>query len=463
MWDQGLCSSWACCSPPAWSPGARPTRGRCLLRTGSGNIAVDRTLTFGVFGPPEEVNAYESLVAVYNSLYDDAEMDVESYPSREAFMGTMRETGEVPDVFLASDRDLAWLEQEQVLQPVDSLLLDRGVDFGDLYSRDSVLAFSAESRLQCMPVGISPMVMFYNSELVDFDAMVQRGLSAPAENGVTWNFDQFTAAAEFASRPGRGTRGIYVEPSIEGIAPFVYSGGGEVYDDPTLPTSLTFSDDGSRSALEAVLPVLRDPRLTLSEQQLEKRSALEWFERGKLAMIPGYRAWVPQLREVTGLEWDVIQMPSVERAATVADLTGMCVSAGTRNATAAADFLVHMSSAVSVRRVAAEGYLVPANLEVAYSLDFVQPGRAPDHAQVFTNAVRSVVLPPLIDDEPELELSVSQELAELLIAPVLADLDELTARIDQESRSVLDPDRYAEEQAVREAEESASPSATESP
>ncbi len=209
--------------------------------------------------------------------------------------------------------------------------------------------------------------------------------------------------------------------------------------------------------------MLRDPRLTLSEQQLEKRSALEWFERGKLAMIPGYRAWVPQLREVTGLEWDVIQMPSVERAATVADLTGMCVSAGTRNATAAADFLVHMSSAVSVRRVAAEGYLVPANLEVAYSLDFVQPGRAPDHAQVFTNAVRSVVLPPLIDDEPELELSVSQELAELLIAPVLADLDELTARIDQESRSVLDPDRYAEEQAVREAEESASPSATESP
>ena len=108
--------------------------------------AVDRTLTFADFGPAPEVEAYRSLVSVYNSLYDDAEMEVVSYSSRQEFMGTMRESGEVPDVFLASGRDLKWLEDRQVLQPVDQLLLERGVDFGDLYSRDSVLAFSAESR-----------------------------------------------------------------------------------------------------------------------------------------------------------------------------------------------------------------------------------------------------------------------------------------------------------------------------
>ena len=55
----------------------------------------------------------------------------------------------------------------------------------------------------------------------------------------------------------------------------------------------------------------------------------------------------------------------------------MCVSAATGNTTAAADFLVHMASSVSVRRVATEGYLVPANLEVALSPDFLQPGPRP--------------------------------------------------------------------------------------
>jgi multiple sugar transport system substrate-binding protein len=123
----------------------------------------------------------------------------------------------------------------------------------------------------------------------------------------------------------------------------------------------------------------------------------------------------------------------------------MCVSAETGNVSAAADFLVHMSSSVSVRRVASEGYLVPANLEVALSQDFLQPGRAPDNAEVFTNAVRSIVLPPLIEDEAALELAVSDSLEEMLTVPVIDDLEALTQRIDEESRVVLDPEGLAEE------------------
>ena len=174
---------------------------------------------------------------------------------------------------------------------------------------------------------------------------------------------------------------------------------------------------------------------------------MEWFEAGELAMIAGYRSEVPRLREVVGLQFDVIQMPGIERSATVGDLSGMCVSADTGNVTAAADFLFHMASGVSVRRVASEGYLVPANLEVAFAPEFVQPGLAPDHAAVFTNAIRTIVLPPLIDDQAELELAVGESLDELLTAPILTDLEELTAQIDLESRSVLDPERYAEETA----------------
>ena len=430
----------ACESTPGAIPPPEETR----------SPPVDQSLTFGVFGTENEVAAYESLVEVYNSLYEGATMSVESYPSREIFMGTLRESGEVPDVFLASGRDLAWLEDGQVLQPVDSLLLERGVDFGDLYSRDAVLAFSAASRLQCMPVGISPMVIFYNTELVDFDTMEARGLPVPDQERVSWGFEAFMAAAEFASKPRGGTRGIHVAPTVENLAPFLYAAGGEVYDDPTDPTSLAFSSEDSRSALEEVLPVLRDPRLTLSNEQLRRRSPMEWFTRGKLAMIQGYRSDVPRLRRASGLRFDVIASPTVDRSATVGELTGMCVSGGTANITAAADFLVHMTSSASLRSVASEGYLVPANLEVAVSPAFLQPGLAPDHAQVFTNAVRSIVLPPLIDDEPELELMVSESLEELLTAPILADLEALTTKIDQESRKVLDPEGLAEESAASE-------------
>lgn len=405
----------------------------------------DRTLTFGVHGPEEEITAYRSLVAVHNSLDDDVQITVEEYPSRNAFVSEARKSGEVPDVFLASGRDLAWLQEEQLMQPVDSLLIERGVDFGDLYSRDAVLAFSADTRLQCMPVGISPMVIYYNTELVDFDRMELRGRPVPDEERLTWNFEAFTAAAEFASRPRRGTRGIHVEPTLESLAPWVYAAGGELYDDPADPTTLTLSDEATRAALETVLAVLRDPRLTLSDEQLRRRSALEWFERGKLAMLPGYRDLVPRLRQVEGLQFDVIAMPNIERSATVGDTSGMCVSAETGNLSGAADFLVHMTSQVAVRRVTAEGYLVPANLEVALSRDFLQPGLAPDHARVFTNALRTIVLPPLLTEEAALEQAVHRRLNALLTAPILADLEALTAHIDEESREVLDPEGLAEE------------------
>lgn len=427
----------ACEADPGPTPDPEPTPAT--------SAPTDRTLTFGVHGPEDEVSAYRSLVAVHNSIYEDVRITVEDYPSRHAFLSEVRSSDEVPDVFLASGRDLAWLQQEQLVQPVDSLLIERGVDFGDLYSRDAVLAFSADTRLQCMPVGISPMVIYYNTELVDFDRMGLRGRPVPDEERLTWSFEAFTAAAEFASRPRRGTRGIHVEPTLEMLAPWVYAAGGELYDDPVSPTTLTLSDDDTRAALETVLGVLRDPRLTLSDEQLRRHSALEWFERGKLGMLPGYRGLVPRLRQVEGLQFDVIAMPSIERSATVGDTSGMCVSAETENPSGAADFLVHMTSPVSVRRVTAEGYLVPANLEVALTRDFLQPGLAPDHARAFTNALRTIVLPPLLTEEAALEQAVHRDLDALLTAPILADLDALTTQIDEESREVLDPEAAAEE------------------
>ena len=414
-------------------------------------VPVDRTLEFGVYGSEDELDAYSSLVEVYNSLYDGAEMTMTGYGSREELMGEIRQTGEVPDVFLTAQRDLSWLQQEELLQPVDTMLIERGLDFGDLYSRDAVLAYSADSRLQCMPVGVSPMVILYNTDLVDFETMAARGLPTPAEGGFNWNFEQFVAAAEFASRPRRTTRGIYVEPTLGGLAPFVYAAGGEVFDDPEQPTSLAFSEDVTRAALATVLPVLRDPRLTLSERQLDQRSGMEWFKRGKLGMITGSREQVPQLRQVPGLEFDAIAIPGIERNATVASFSGMCVSAVTGNATAAADFLVHMTSPVSVRRLVSTGHLAPANLEVALSDDFLQPGREPEHAQVFPNSVRTVVLPPLLDNWTALEDSIQNSIMTLLTAPVIADLEQLMLRIDAQSRTVLTPDAEETEEPQTEA------------
>jgi multiple sugar transport system substrate-binding protein len=83
--------------------------------------------------------------------------------------------------------------------------------------------------------------------------------------------------------------------------------------------------------------------------------------------------------------------------------------------------------------------MVPANLEVALSEDFVQTGRAPQHAAVFTNSVRSMRLLPLLDSYDELERAAAPGLRDLLSVPIL-DLDALTEAIDEASRPVLAPE-----------------------
>lgn len=401
-------------------------------------------LTFGVFGPEEALDAFRSTVSVWNATTDGPEVKLRTWESRERMRAALEAGVPVPDVFLAPRADLRWLLDNGYTQPVDELLDERGVNFGDGYSRDALQAFSAEDRLQCMPYAVSPMVIYYNKALVDFDRMRNRGLEAPDEDATSWSFEEFAAAAEFSSRPRRGTKGVHIGASLTGLGPFIESGGGSVFDDAVDPTSLTFSSDDSRSALERTLELLRNPNVTLDEDQLAEASPLAWFERGKLGMIAGYRPLVPQLRLVQGLDFDVMPMPVLDSSATVGDVTGLCLSRKAASTSAAADFMVYELSVDAVTRVTRTGYLLPANLEVALTDAFLQPGRMPTNAVVFNNAIRAMRLAPMTDKLPELEEAVQPSLDQLVYGVGVLDLDAVTQEIDDTSKTILDPESVSE-------------------
>ena len=419
--------------------------------------AAPRHLTFGVFGRPAEVRAFQTTAAVWNSDPEHLPVEVRSWPNPATMRDAQEQGTAGPDVFLASRTDLAWILDKQLNQPVDELLDERGVAFGDNYSRSALEAFSAQDRLQCMPYGVSPEVVYYNKRLVNFVKMDKRDLNAPGEDATSWSFDQFAAAAEFASRPGTRAKGVHVPPTLNGLSPFILSGGGAVFDDAEAPTSLAFSSDGSRDALERTLELLRNPQVTLDNSQLLKSPALTWFEKGRLGMIVGTRALVPELREVRGLKFDVMPMPRLDTSETVGDVTGLCLSATAASPMYAADFMVHEISNESVSTLARTGYLGPANVAVALSDDFLQPDQEPEHSTIFNSSVRAMTVAPLIDTIPELADAVAPSLEQLVYGVGVLDLDAATERIDEESRAVLDPES-ASESASPSGSPSASPS-----
>ena len=393
-------------------------------------------LTFGVYGNAEEMEAWQSAVDSYNDVFD-AEVRLRSWPTWRQADAAMR-AGDLPDVFMLNRRGLAGYLDEGLTQPVDELLDERGVNFGDDYSRDAMEEFSVGTSLSCMPLSLSPMVIYRNTELVDFQAMAEQGLPAPSSPD-RWTFEEFAAAADFAARPRRAINGVYVEPSLLGLAPFIRSGGGNVFDDTTEPTSLDLSSEETNAALERVLEVLRDAQLTPSPLELADTTPREMFLDGDLGMIAGFRSLTPRLRARSDFEFDVMPMPVIDSGATVGDLDGLCLSAQTADAGAAADFLAFAMSESTVRAIARAGRTVPANVAVANSPDFLQDWDEPQNSAAFISSMRNVEPVPLLADWNQLEASVSPYLSELLSEPVL-DLPTLTTEIDEISRTVLAPE-----------------------
>jgi multiple sugar transport system substrate-binding protein len=438
-----LCALLAGCtggSPPGSSPSPSATA------SGSTSAAPDPvTIDFAVYGPSASIEAYRELAASFTEQQPHVSVDVTRVGTPEAMLGLVG-SGDAPDVFLIDHDHLPALVQDELVQPVNALLEERQVDFGDGYQRSGLTAFAASAALQCMPHDVSPMVVYYNKDLVDFEALAEEG-EEPVTALDGWDWATFTAAAHAASQGP--AHGLYIEPAIDSLAPFIWSAGGQIVDDPADPSTLTLSEGDARGALEEVLALVRDPQVTPTGLELERQDAVTRFRNGRLGMILGTRALTPVLRDAEGLEFDVMPLPSLGRVRSVADMTGYCIAAETDAVGAAADFLTYAVSREGAAITARPGYVVPSNLEVANSAVFNQPALQPESAFVFNESVRRSQSTPFVPEWPELTEAVEPDLERLFYAPVI-DLDSALEQLDVTSTRVLTPQEEEQEEAEEE-------------
>jgi multiple sugar transport system substrate-binding protein len=395
------------------------------------------SLSVGFYGSPGEIAAYRRAVDNYDAAQQSVKVTLRSWPSAQAMMSDLTADKPAPDVFLAGRGDLDTLQQDKLITPVDELLAARNVDLGDDYSREALEAFSANLHLTCMPYGATPQVIYYNTDLVDFPTMQANGLATPSNpDSGRWTLSTFSAAAENATRPASKIRAFALPTTVEGLAPYLYSGQGKVVDNEKAPTSLAFSDASNQDTWNKLLAVLSAQDVALTASQLKKHTPLQWFERGKLAMLVGDRTLTPTLRQRAGLHWDVISLPSVSGTTTVGDYSGLCLNPHTEQPQAAADLLAYLVSRPAEALVAQAGYLLPVNTAVAMSDDFLQPTQQPAHAKVFVNNVRSMrVLPIPAPTLAKLDGQVAGLIGQLFKPG--ADVAGITAQIDATSTPIL--------------------------
>jgi len=395
-------------------------------------------LHLAVYGEPGELKVFSSLVEDFDAERPDVDVTLDTYRDHTEAVRSYRAGGPYPDVFLVSRADLAWLQEQERVRPVDELLDERGVNFSATYARDTLEAFASDNGLQCLPYAVSPTMLYVNRDLVDFDTMAARGLDV-TDDPTRWSWEQFEAAVRFAARPRRDTWGVYLEPTLAQLAPFVYAAGGNLYDDPVAPTTMAFSSGDTQAALEQILPLFRNQRLMPTPEEVDGRSPVELFEDGEVGMIVGSRDLTPTFRKTLGVDFDVMPIPSIARTQTTGEVSGVCLSSETADADLAADLLMATFSTEAITRIARRGYLVPANVEVAQSVAFLQPGMQPANAAAFNRSVRDLVVAPPEVDQADLDEAVGDDIRALLEQPVI-DVESLGGLIDAHSTALLAPE-----------------------
>lgn len=403
---------------------------------GSSDGSAD-SIEFQVSGDPEEIVVYRSLVGDFEKSHEDIDVkliDVADKDDHLAKLSTAFTGGNPPDVFLVNFREYSQFVVRDALEPVEPHLESMNIDTADYYE-PPLEAFTFAGELQCMPQNISSLVVYYNKSLFK-----KAGVAAPPDE---WSWEDFrSTAVELTSGD---VRGVGIEPSIIRLAPFVWTNGGEIVDDPDAPTRFTFDDPAAREALEFIVGLVRDDQAVPTEQEVTAAEDLEtMFATGNLGMLLSSRRDTPEFREITSLKWDVAPLPQESVPAGILHSDAYCVAAGSDNQEAALEFISYATGEKGQTITALGGRTVPSRMSVAQSGAFLNPAESPSRSQVFLDAIPNIRRTPVIPTWPEIE-DVAEEILTrafyedgYTIDDAINDLEEQTSSLFEEGSSAAE-------------------------
>ena len=366
-----------------------------------------------VFGDPEELAAYRSLVEAYEREDPDAEVALVEASDRSDLVSRLSTSiagGSPPDLFLINYRFYGQFASKGAIEPLDERLSEsKALAVRDLYPQ-AIEAFRWQGRQLCLPQNISSLVVYYNR------ALFRRFDTPEPRSGWSWNELVATAGRLTRDAEGRpalggdpdtgGVRpaiyGLGVEPTLIRVAPFVWSNGGELVDDDRRPTRLTLHTPESRAALQALLD-LRAQGVVPTDEDVEAEDDESRFANGRLAMLLSSRRSTTMLRAISELDWDVAPLPRHLRPAGILHSDAYCMAAGSERKEAAWRFVEFALGEEGQRIVARTGRTVPSSIAVSRSRAFLDPSQPPRQARVFLDGIATIRRAPSISTWPEIE------------------------------------------------------------
>lgn len=403
--------------------------------TAGGTTSMTGKIDFQVFGDPAELKVFQAVADAYNASHPGATVSIIHVPAQGDHMtklSTSFAAGNPPDVFLINYRRYGQFASKGVIEPAAPLLAKSTTLKEDLYYQEALNAFKYKGVLQCIPQNVSNLVVYYNKDL-----FTKYNIPFPKAD---WTWNDFLNAASGLTQDtnGDGKKDIYgasIEPQIIRLAPFVWSNGGDIVDNPDKPTTFTLSTGPARDAVQFFMDLQLTHKVVPTEAEAKAEDGETMFMNGRLGMLFQSRAATPSLREITSFQWDVAPLPMQKQKASILHSDAYCIAAASKNKDLAWSFVEYAQGTEGQTLASMLGRTVPSLKSVAQSPAFLDSTKSPASSQVFLDAVPTMKLVPVLSTWPKIESAINAELEQAFYG--LIPIDEAIKKATDDTKALF--------------------------
>ena len=401
----------------------------------------DDAVSVLLFGEPEELVAYRALIAQFEER-SDTEVELVEATDREdliARLSTSIAGGGAPDVFLLNYRYYGQFASKDAIEPLDERIADSDQLATDDFYPVAMDAFTWQDEQLCLPQNVSSLAVYYNKDVFE-----RYDVPEPPDRW-TWT-DMVTTAVQLTrdangnqvvGTESEGTQVVDVyglgieEPSMIRLAPFVWSNGGEVVDDPVAPTRLTLDGPEASEALRNFLDLRLAYGVVPTDAEVEAQDDITRFANGGLAMLLSSRRATTTFRSIEDFEWDVAPLPVYDEQVGILHSDALCITAQSERKDEAWDFIEYALSEEGQLALVETGRTVPSNIAVSRSDAFLDSDEPPSRSEVFLDTIDTLRPTPTISTWPEIEDVTTEILEDGLYKGLPAD--EVARLVDEQT------------------------------
>lgn len=351
-----------------------------LLTLGTYSIA-QTTVTWAMWGSPEEITTHQNVADAFMAQNADIEIEIWSQPWGDYFtkIQTLWAAGDasvIPDVmFLSPIQSYA---ADGVLEPLNSYIGATNYPIDDYWP--SLLEFGIyDSQIYGLPRDIGLEVLYYNKDIFD-----EVGMSYPDDS---WTWDDLLAAAEQITDVTSSGRVVRHALGMEGgkYQLWVGQNGGSILDDMRNPSACTLAEPAALEAIEFFAGMMNENHAMRDANLGQAGGDSAVFQSGQAAMIIQNASRVSAFN-TAGMNYDVAVVPIPEGGQRSASAGGAAwtMSSFSDDKDAAWTFLSWLQGSDGGQAIyTASGEILPALQSTAKSDAFMGASDSPANRAAF--------------------------------------------------------------------------------